>query len=66
MTHDIVCCMLGELYHVLGDSLACQVVCSVTTHAQMRSNANAIYQHLEKFDREKKDKHKGISSFSSY
>ena len=28
--------------------------CSVTT--QMRSNANAIYQHLEKFDREKKSK----------
>ena len=26
----------------------------VTT--QMRSNANAIYQHLEKFDREKKEK----------
>ena len=28
--------------------------CPVTT--QMRSNTNAIYQHLEKFDREKKKK----------
>ena len=28
MIHDIVCCMLGELCHVLGDSLACQVVCA--------------------------------------
>ena len=34
-----------------------QLIC-VTT--QMRSNANVIYQHLEKFDREKKEKSQSV------
>ena len=52
--HIHVCTCVATYVHIL---------CHVTT--QMRFNANAIYQHLEKFDREKKEKSQSVRQDSN-